>query len=135
MAVVGVLLILLGAFGLIIPFVGPLFDFGMGPEPAWAITMSRIFRHVVPGIAVILGGFMLFSRASRGIGITLALLGGIWITVAPVVLGRVTGSPPALLDMLRPLTYHYGTGLLITALAAFALGRMSSRRTAKKEAR
>lgn len=134
MAIVGVFLILLGAFGLIIPFVGPLFDFGMGPEPAWVITMSRIIRHVIPGVAVILGGLMLFSggRAYRGVGVTLAILGGIWFTVAPVALGRMSEGPPAFIDVLRPLAYHYGTGLLITALAAFALGWMSGRRAAGK---
>lgn len=134
MAIVGALIILLGAFGLIIPFVGPLFDFGMGPEAAWVITMSRVVRHVLPGIAVILGGLMLFSgsRANRGVGITLAILGGIWFTAAPVVLGRMSEAPPAFIDVLRPLAYHYGTGLLITALAALALGRMSGKRSAEK---
>ncbi len=133
MVIVRILIILLALFGVVIPFVGPLFGFGMGPDPAWVVTESRIVRHVIPGIAVILGGLMLFShsRAYRGIGITLALLGGIWFTVAPVVLGRVTGGPPAFIDMLRPLAYHYGTGLLITALAAFALGRMSGKRAGK----
>ncbi len=130
MAIAGVFLVLLGAFGLIIPFVGPLFDFGMGPEPAWAITMSRVVRHVIPGVAVIVGGLMLFSgsRVYRGVGIALAILGGIWLTVAPVVLGRMSEAPPAFIDVLRPLAYHYGTGLLITALGAFALGRMSGKR-------
>lgn len=128
MAIVGALLVLLGAFGLIIPFVGPLFDFGMGPEPAWVLTTSRLVRHVIPGVAVILGGLLLFSRATRGLGVALAVVGGTWMTIAPVVLGRVSGGPPALIDVLRPLTYHYGTGLLITALAAFALGRISGLR-------
>ncbi len=96
----------------------------MGPEPAWAITTSRVVRHVIPGIAVILGGFMLLPRlrASRPLGATLALLGGVWITVAPVVLGRGGEGTPALVDVLRPLAYHFGTGLLITALAGFAIG-------------
>ncbi len=136
MAVAGVLIVLLGAFGLIIPFVGPLFDFGMGPEPAWVITTSRLIRHVIPGVAIILGGLMLLSggRASRGVGTALAFLGGAWLTVAPVVLGPMSGGFPALMDILRPLTYHYGTGLLVTALAAFALGRMSGFRVSKKRA-
>ncbi len=136
MAVARVLIILLAAFGIIIPFVGPLFGFGMGPEPAWVITESRLVRHVIPGAAIILGAIMLFprARASRGVGIALVLLGGIWITVAPAVLGPVTGGIPALVDILRPLAYHYGTGLLITALAAFALGRMSKvRKTEQAE--
>ncbi len=133
MVIVGVLLVLLGVFGVVIPFVGPLFDFGMGPEPAWTVTTARLVRHVVPGVAVILGGLMLLfpgARASRALGVSLALLGGIWLTVAPVVLGRIPEGMPALIDVLRPLAYHYGTGLLITAaLGAFALGRLSGRRS------
>jgi hypothetical protein len=140
MAIARVLIILLGAFGLIIPFIGPLFGFGMGSEPAWVVTTSRLVDHVVPGVAVILGGLMLFPhvRASRWVGATLALLGGVWLTVAPIVLGgmpasTMSGMPghmggmsgsPALIDILRPLVYHYGTGLLIIALAVFVLGRM-----------
>ncbi len=136
MAVAGVLIVLLGAFGLIIPFVGPLFDFGMGPEPAWVITTSRLVRHVIPGVAIILGGLMLLAsgRASRGAGTALAFVGGAWLTVVPVVLGPLSGGIPALMDILRPLAYHYGTGLLVTALAAFALGRMSGLRVNKKRA-
>ncbi len=42
-------------------------------------------------------------------------------------------GPPTLIDVLRPLTYHYGTGLLVTALAAFALGRMSGVRADERE--
>ena len=132
MAIAGVLIVVLGTFGLIIPFVGPLFDFGMGPEPAWVLTMSRLVRHVIPGVVVILGGLMLFSRATRGLGVALTVIGGTWFTLAPVVLGRVSEGPPALIDMLRPLAYHYGTGLLITALAAFALGRMTGVRAGKR---
>ncbi len=136
MVIAGALIVLLGAFGLIIPFVGPLFDFGMGPEPAWVLTTSRLVRHVIPGVAVILGGLMLLpprgGRASRWLGTALAFLGGAWLTVAPVVLGPVSGGPIALTDVLRPLAYHYGTGLLVTALAAFALGRMSGLRASKR---
>lgn len=135
MGIVGTLIILLGAFGLILPFVGPLFDFGMGPESAWTLTTSRLVRHVIPGVAIIIGGLMLLPRArvSRVLGAALALLGGAWLTVAPVVLGRVSEGSPALIDVLRPLAYHYGTGLLIAALATFALGWLSGARVASKK--
>ncbi len=94
MAIAGALIVLLGAFGLIFPFVGPLFDFGMGPEPAWVLTTSRLVRHIIPGVAVILGGLLLFSRTTRGLGVALAVLGGTWITVAPVVLGGCRKALP-----------------------------------------
>jgi hypothetical protein len=132
---VGVLLIVLGVIGLALPFVGPTFGFGMGPDPAWVLTEARLVRHVVPGLAIIVGGLLLLprSRPSHVLGGILAVVGGVWITVAPVVLGRVVAdSPPALIDVLRPLAYHFGTGLVITALAAFVLGVVAGRRNAER---
>lgn len=130
MPVVGVLIVLFGLFGIVLPFVGPLFGFGMGPDPAFALTEARIVRHLIPGAAIVVGGIMLLPsvRASRIVGGVLAVAGGAWLTVAPVVLGRVTAdAPPTLLEMARPLAYHYATGLLITGLAAFALGVASGK--------
>lgn len=132
---VGVSLIVLGVIGLGLPLVGPLFGFGMGPDPAWVLTQARLVRHVVPGIAIIAGGVLLLprSRPSHVLGGILAVVGGVWITVAPVVLGRVVAdTPPPLIDVLRPLAYHFGTGLLITALAAFGLGVVAGRRNAER---
>lgn len=123
--IIGTVIILLGAAAVALPFVGPLFGFGMGPDPvAWEVTQPRIVRHVIPGAAIILGGLLLLprARASHVLGGALAVVGGVWLTLAPVVLGRVTDPAPALVDVLRPLTYHYGTGLVIVALAAYALG-------------
>lgn len=132
---VGVLLIVLGGIGLVLPFAGPVFGFGMGPDPAWVVTEARVVRHVVPGLGIVVGGALLLprSRWSHVIGGILAVVGGVWITVAPVVLGRVVAdAPPAPIDVLRPLAYHYGTGLLITALAAFGLGVAAGRRNVER---
>ena len=136
MAVTGVLIIAIGVFATIIPFIGPLFGFGMGPDPQpWVLTTPRIVRHLIPGIAAIVGGIMLLPRmrASRSVGATLAVLAGIWLTIAPVVLGRVAAGPPAVVDILRPLAYHYGVGVLIAGLGGFALGRVSGRRAAEAD--
>lgn len=132
---VGISLIVLGAIALLLPFVGPLFGFGMGPDPAWVLTEERFNRHVIPGIAIIAGGALLLprSRSSHVVGAVLAVVGGVWITVAPVVLGRVVAdTPPPLIDVLRPLAYHFGIGVLITALAAFALGVVAGRRNVER---
>lgn len=127
MAVAGIVLIMLGLFAGIIPFVGPLFGFGMGPDPAWIMTTSRLVRHVIPAAAVIIGGAMLLPRARtfRTTGATLAILGGAWLTVAPIVLGRGGEGVPPLIDIVRPLAYHFATGVAVAVLAGFAAGRMS----------
>jgi hypothetical protein len=134
------LLVLLGLWGAIIPFVGPYFGYTFGVNTPWFFTYDRLWLDVLPGIAVLLGGLILgpsANRASGGFGAWLALLGGIWFTVGPVLsqlwrvggLAAPIGAPagPSLLHVLEQLGYFYGLGALVTALAGIALGRMSMR--------
>jgi hypothetical protein len=134
------LLVLLGLWGAIIPFVGPFFGYTFGVNTPWFFTYDRLWLDVLPGIAVLLGGLILgpsANRASGGFGAWLALLGGIWFTVGPVLsqlwrvggLAAPIGAPagPSLLHVLEQLGYFYGLGALVTALAGIALGRMSMR--------
>ncbi|MGH8964963.1 MAG: hypothetical protein ACRDXB_06490, partial [Actinomycetes bacterium] len=97
--------------------------------------------NILPGIAVFLGGLILepsTNRASGRMGAWLALIGGIWFTIGPVIsqLWR-TGEPGAPIgeplganwwQVLEQLGYFYGLGALVTALAAFALGRLTQGR-------
>jgi hypothetical protein len=134
------LLVLLGLWGAIIPFVGPYFGYTFGVNTPWFFTYDRLWLDVLPGIAVLVGGLILgpsANRASGGFGAWLALLGGIWFTVGPVLsqlwrvggLAAPIGAPagPSLLHVLEQLGYFYGLGALVTALAGIALGRMSMR--------
>ncbi|MBV8539898.1 MAG: hypothetical protein JO364_02040 [Pseudonocardiales bacterium] len=136
----GLLLVLLGAWGALIPFVGPYFHYTFGVTVPWFFTYDRLWLNVLPGAAVFLGGLILgpsANRASGGLGAWLALLGGIWFATGPVIsqLWRAGGmeapiGPPSggnLLPLLEQLGYFYGLGTLVIALAAFALGRMTMR--------
>ncbi len=139
-AVSAVLLILLGAWGALVPFVGPYFGYAFGSGQPWVFTLDRLWLSVLPGLAVVLGGILLGPSANRvagGLGAWLALLGGIWYVAGPV-LGQLWGTtgPGApigepvggtWLQVLAQLGYFYGLGALITALAAFALGRLTVR--------
>lgn len=135
-----VLLVLLGIWGAIIPFVGPYFGYTFGVSVPWFFTYDRLWLNILPGIAVFLGGLILgpsANRASGGLGAWLALTGGIWFIIGPVLsqlwrVGGLTapiGQPlgPNVLQILEQLGYFYGLGALITALAAFVLGRMTVR--------
>src|SRR5215467_9479645 len=77
----GVLLILLGAWGALIPFIGPYFHFAYTPDAAWTWTWGRFFLEIVPGVAAALGGLILLVSAFRPVamfGAALAAAGGAW---------------------------------------------------------
>lgn len=118
-------IIALGALGLIIPFVGPLFNFGMGPEPAFVLTTSRLLRHVLPGVAIIAGGGLLLARSASAqrLGGVLAVIGGGVLAAAPLIFGNDSA-----LQFARRFVYHWGTGVALVVLAAYALGRIGAAR-------
>ncbi|HEV7853543.1 MAG TPA: hypothetical protein VGP27_19625, partial [Mycobacterium sp.] len=92
----GFLLILLGIWGALVPFVGPLFDFAFSPDREWVWTAARGWLEVLPGAATAVGGFLLLSSRNR----FTAMLGG-WLTVlagAWFVVGRALAGPLALGD-------------------------------------
>ena len=55
----GLLLVLLGSWGALIPFVGPYFDFAFTPDQAWVWTTARGWLEVLPGAVTALGGLLL----------------------------------------------------------------------------
>jgi hypothetical protein len=137
-AVSGLLIVLLGIWGALIPFVGPYFDYSFGVNSAWHYTTDRLWLDIVPGAAAILGGVLLMLAATRmagAVGGWLALLAGAWYAVGPAVsltwehgqgpIGRPLFGPTR--QMLELVGYFYGLGLLIAALAAFSIGRFASR--------
>jgi len=73
-AVSGFLLMLLGLRGALIPFVGPYFNFAYTPDQAWTYSTARLWLEVLPGAAVILGGFLLMISRGRHT----ALFGACW---------------------------------------------------------
>jgi len=142
--VTGVLLILLGAWGGLAPFVGPYFRYAYTPDKAWAYTSGRLWLSVVPGAAALLGGLMVAAashRATGCVGAVLGLLGGVWFVVGGSVMPLVKtsgsispGSPltgavgsltSATRVFLEQLGFFTGVGLLILLCASVALGRFS----------
>lgn len=74
------------------------------------------------------------NRASGGLGAWIALLGGLWFAIGPSM-SQLWGAPgPGMpigqplgstgLQVLEQITFFYGLGVLITAFAALALGRI-----------
>lgn len=128
----GVLLVLLGAWGGIVAYVGPLFGYRMTSGPAWDWTTSHWELHAAPGAAVVVGGLLIIALApliTARMGAVLAMAGGAWLIVGPLFASMWLGgnsetqvASASLNAAARPLGFHYGTGLLIVAVAAYAWG-------------
>jgi hypothetical protein len=136
-AITGLLLVLLGAWGALIPFVGPRFGFAYTPDTEWTWTAARGWLEVFPGVTTIVGGLLLMgsgNRATAMFGGWLAAFGGAWFVVgralaAPLRIGDI-GHPVASTDIKRALleiSYFSGLGALIVFLAGGILARVSAR--------
>jgi len=133
-ATTGTLLVLLGIWGAIIPFVGPYFSYRMDTAGAWVFTWDRLWLSILPGAAAFIGGLILLGAADRltaTIGSWLALAGGVWFVVGPSF-SLLWGSPIGTSGVgvgsdtqrfIEQIGYFYGLGAVITALAAGAWTR------------
>ncbi len=141
----GLLLILLGAWGALVPFVGPYFHYAYTPDRTWAYTSGRLWLEVVPGAATVIGGLIVLTTRSRlwgCCGAFLAALAGAWFVVGAAVtaqfikngsirpgvpVGTSAGAAASSLrQFLEGLGFFTGTGVLIVFFAALALGRFSA---------
>ncbi|MGK8511095.1 hypothetical protein ACRS5S_24765 [Nocardia asiatica] len=136
-AVGGLAVLLLGAWGALIPFLGPYFDFAFTPDEPWVWTAARGWLQVLPGVAAIIGGLLMLASRNRivaSFGAWLAVAAGVWFVTGPLLAGPLgigdVGEPVATSDWKRALlqlAYFYGLGALILFFAASSLGRLSVR--------
>lgn len=132
----GGIIAMVGLWAALVPYVGPTFGYTMPPGadvPAWEWTASHTQRHLLPGLAAILAGALLFHR-SRSVALGaagLALAAGVWMIISPFVPrawldggmgGMGGGEPSVFMQIITPLGYHYLPGIITAGLAAFALG-------------
>ena len=133
----GLALIVLGAWGGLVPFVGPYFNYSMARDDAWMWQINRLWLEILPGAAAVLGGLILIGAVTRGramLGGLLGLAAGIWFVAGPQTStlwehGSL-GVGPALggtfTRWLVWMGYFYALGAAITALSGMVLGRMSA---------
>jgi hypothetical protein len=137
-ALSGFLIVLLGLWGALIPFIGPYFHYAFGGYQTWHYTSQRLWLCIVPGAVAVIGGLMLLRASTRVGGLTagwVALAAGVWFAVGPTVsllwhhtiyaIGTPAGGHTR--QVLEWVGYFYGLGAAIIGLAAFAMGRYFSR--------
>jgi hypothetical protein len=135
-ALSGFLLLLLGIWGALIPFIGPYFRYAYTPDAAWAWTAGRLWLEVLPGAAAAVAGLMLMGTAHRSVGVFagwLASVAGAWFVIGPV-LGRLwdgtegaAGLPVGgtARQVWEQIGFFSGLGAAILFLGALALGRFT----------
>ena len=138
-ALIGFILLALGAWGALIAFIGPYFGYAYTPRAgtAWHWTASRGWLEVLPGVLAAGGGLLVMTSARRAVavfGAWLAAAAGAWFAIGssfePVL---HTGTPGvaagahAWVRTLEQLGFFYGLGVVIVFFAATASGRLSVR--------
>ncbi len=134
-ALSGVLLVLLGIWGALIPFVGPYFHFAYAPDRAWVATSGRMWLEVLPGVVTLVGGIVVLMSRFRPAAVLaawLAALAGAWFAVGDLIAARWAGLPGAgtpvggsARAVLEQIGFFTGLGVVIVFVAALALGRFT----------
>jgi len=143
-ALCGLFLVILGAWGAVIPFVGPHFNFAYTPDQDWAWSTARGWLEVLPGAATALGGLLLILSANRitaMVGGWLAVLAGAWFVIggqiAPMLGIGSAGDPIAVTERKRAaleISYFSGLGAVIVFVGAVAVARLAVRSASDAEA-
>jgi hypothetical protein len=136
-ALSGVFLVLLGAWGALIPFIGPYFHYAYTPDTGWIYTTGRLWLEILPGAATLLGGLIVLTAVSRPaalFGAWLAAMSGAWFVVGkPLSTLWTTGAVPAagspvggtITRAVEQIGFFGGLGAAIIFFAALALGRFT----------
>jgi hypothetical protein len=132
----GLLLILLGIWGGLVPMVGPYLHYAYTPDKAWTATSGRAWLEFAPAAAAVVGGLLLMASRLRPLaltGATLAALSGAWFVVGSTVARFWTQTPPtqgtpvggAIARAAEQIGFFTGLGAVIICVAALAIGRLS----------
>jgi hypothetical protein len=132
----GFLLVLLGAWGALVPFVGPYFHYAYTPDKAWTYTTGRLWLSILPGAAAVLGGLVVLASSYRPVahfGAWLAAFSGAWFVLGGLIgatwlgMHMTPGSPVGgtATRALEQIGFFTGLGVVIVLLAAMAIGRFS----------
>ena len=131
------MLVVLGAWGAVVPFIGPYFHYQFINHSAWSFpTYGRLWLEILPGAMTLLAGLMLVGAARRGSAAfagMLAVIAGGWFVIGQTVSmlwnhGVSQAGTPlggTVMRTIEQLGYFYVLGAAIMALGAMIVGRMA----------
>jgi hypothetical protein len=134
----GALLVLLGLWGALIPFIGPYFHYAYTPDTTWTYNTARLWLEILPGAAVFLGGVLLIIATGRHIalfGAILAAAAGAWFALGTILsplwnnnvaLGGSPASTTVFMRIMEQIGFFYALGVVVVFVAGAAFGRVSS---------
>lgn len=134
-ALSGFLLVLLGIWGALIPFVGPYFNYAYTPDQAWTATSGRTWLEILPGVVTLASGVIVLLSRLRLAALFaswLAAIAGAWFAIGDLVAGHWASLPApgtpvggATRSVLEQIGFFTGLGVVIVFVAALALGRFT----------
>lgn len=135
---VGLVTVLISAWGGIIPYVGPAFGYSADGTGSWHWSLSHSVLGLVPGALGVLIGLAILGRTpgivvgrgrmSLAMAGFIALLCGAWFTIGPSAWPVIqnsaayfVGAAP-LRQLENQVGYALGPGLILAICGAFAIG-------------
>lgn len=132
----GVLLVLLGLWGGLVPLIGPYLHYAYSPDKVWTVTSGRTWLEFLPAAGAVVGGIIVLTSKLRPwalLGASLAAVSGAWFALGSVIVRFWMRTPPAqgvpvggaIARAAEQIGFFTGLGIVIVCVAAAAAGRFS----------
>jgi hypothetical protein len=136
--VIGLLALVIGAWGGLVPYIGHALNFNADGSPLWTWNLQHGLLYFAPGIAAFVGGGALvfgawvdnvrgfeLSRVMLPFGALLLGLSGIWFILGPSIwpiyyAGHVLAAATPVRTFAEVLVYNLGEGVILSVLAGIA---------------
>ena len=134
---VGLFIALLGAWGGIVAFVGPVFGYQPTSATSWEWTTTNWLLHLIPGAMALVAGLTILawqsdwgslrSRSVLGFASLLTVVAGAWFVIGPALWPWFQSSAPygpstdALTSFVNVVGANLGPGVLLAMLGGMAL--------------
>jgi len=134
----GTVVALLGAWGALVPFVGPYFHYAYTPDKAWTYNHGRLVLEIAPGAAAFVGGVLLiyaFSRHVALFGAFLGIVAGAWFALGNVFAplwttnipeAGVPASSTTFMRIMEQVGFFTGLGIVLVLVSAAVAGRLTA---------